>query len=306
MPYTINMNHEDYWIERAIDRDRAARKSEDKIIKELNKYTKEAFYEIRKELNDFYSKYATDNSITLQEAQMRLTPIEISEYREMLTQLEQLFEETNSVHVMLEINELTARAEITRMQSLLDSINVSLIKYSHNVQITMEDYLAGIYEREYRSTVTDAGASYIPPVHNVRAVMEIINYPYAGAMFSDRVWRNKRQLLNWINDELTKHIIKGSSVQRMAKDLMDKANVLKYQAERLVRTETNFVMTQGHLNGYKDANIKQYKILAHIDGRTSEICRRKNGQIINISDSIVGTNCPPFHPNCRTTIIPVI
>lgn len=92
----------------------------------------------------------------------------------------------------------------------------------------------------------------------------------------------------------------------MSKDLMNRCDVLYYQAARLVRTETNYVMNQGHLNGYKDAGIKEYKFLAFIDNRTSPQCKELDGQIINANDATVGTNLPPLHPNCRSTIIPIV
>ena len=90
----------------------------------------------------------------------------------------------------------------------MDSINVELIKYSHNVQISIEDHLSGVYRREFESALQGLNVA-IKPVINTEAIKAIINYPYAGAMFSDRVWRNKSQLLNWIEDDLTKNLIKG-------------------------------------------------------------------------------------------------
>lgn len=92
----------------------------------------------------------------------------------------------------------------------------------------------------------------------------------------------------------------------MSKDLMNRCDVLYHQAARLVRTETNYVMNQGHLNGYKDAGIKEYKFLAFIDHRTSPQCKGLDGQVIDANDATVGTNLPPLHPNCRSTIIPIV
>lgn len=303
--YYRGMRSREYWIERLIDRDIFARKSEDELLRELNKSNREAFLEIRRILNDWYNRYAIDNNITLQEAQRMLSPVEFNEYRETMAILRKLYNETNDPHIYEEIIKLNTRANITRKMALMDSINVELIKYSHNVQISIEDHLTGVYRREYESALQGLNIP-IKPVINTEAIKEIINYPYAGAMFSDRIWRNKNQLINWIEDDLTKNLIKGTSVQNMAADLKNRSNTAYYQAERLVRTETNYALNQGHLNGYKKAGIKKYEILAHIDERTSEICRKKNREVINVMEAIVGTNLPPFHPNCRTTIIPVI
>jgi SPP1 gp7 family putative phage head morphogenesis protein len=299
------MPSREYWLERALDKDIAAKKSEDKLISELNNLYKQSFKEVKKELNNWYNDYAINNSITLQEAQRLLTPIEMKQYQEHIKTLRQLYNASHNPFVLEQINKLQSRAYVTRQMALLDSIDKVLIETSNNVQIAMEDHLINMYQREYKDTLKTLGVKNIP-VTPVAAVKEIINYPYAGAMFSDRIWRNKQQLLNYINDDLAKGLIKGSSIQNMSKDLMERCNTLYFQAARLVRTETNYAMTQGHKNGYIDAGLTQYEFLAEIDARTSAICKKSDGQIFNLDNAIVGTNMPPMHPNCRSTILPVI
>ena len=38
--------------------------------------------------------------------------------------------------------------------------------------------------------------------------------------------------------------------------------------------------------------------------KTSDICQEMDGKVFNVSEARVGENSPPFHPNCRTAIIP--
>lgn len=304
--YHSGMGSRDFWIERLLDRDLYARATEDELLRRLNKHNRDAYVEIRMLLNDWYNRYAIDNNITFQEAQRELTPVEFNQYREAMAALRQEYEENNDPHIEAEIIKLNTRANITRKMALMDAINIELIKYSHNIQISIEDHLIGVYRREFEAALQGLDIP-IKPVVPTEAVKAIIDYPYAGAQFSDRIWRNKDQLLNWINDDLTKNLIKGTSVQKMAADLKERCDTAYKHAERLVRTETNYALNQGHLNGYKKAGVKKYEILAKLDARTSTICREKNGQIVEIEEGgQVGENCPPFHPNCRSTIIPII
>lgn len=303
--YSPNMGSREYWLERALDRDLFARQSEDEILRQINQKYAAAFREIQRDLNDFYVRYANESGLTLQQVQQQLTPIEMRDYRYMMRELDRLHRLYPNEQVLQEMQILSNRAYVTRQMALMDSINIKLIETAADVQVTMQDYLEGIYRREYAAALEGLGASsgvVIP----AGAIREIIEYPYAGAMFSDRIWRNKNQLLNYINDDLVKGIIKGSSIQNMSRDLMNRCNVLYYQAERLVRTETNYCMTQGHLNGYKDAGIEQYQFIAFLDNRTSPQCKNNNERTFNIRDGQAGTNLPPLHPNCRSTIIPVI
>ena len=303
--YTRGMGSRAYWEERMLDRDLFARQTEDEVLRIINSKYQAAFREIRRDLNDFYNRYATENGLTLQQLQQRLSPIEMREYQAQMRELQRMYSQYQSERILQEMQILSNRAYITRQMALLDSINIKLIETAHNVQITMQDHLEGIYRREYAAALEGLGVNsnvVIP----TRAVREIIEYPYAGAMFSDRIWRNKDQLLNYINDDLVKGIIKGSSIQNMSKDLMNRCNTLYYQAERLVRTETNYAMTQGHLNGYKDAGIEQYQFFAFIDNRTSRQCKTLDNMVYDIREAQAGTNLPPMHPNCRSTIIPII
>ena len=75
---------------------------------------------------------------------------------------------------------------------------------------------------------------------------------------------------------------------------------------RLMRTEVNYINNKASIQAYKEKGIKQYIFVAVLDLRTSKICSEKDGEIINIDDLVVGVNCPPLHPNCRSTVIPYI
>lgn len=306
MPYTPNMGSPAYWRERALDRDAAARLSEDELISQVNRLYSQAFREIKREFNDWYNTYATENGLTHQEAQRVLTPIQMQQYQNHITTLRRLYNASHNPHLLTEINRLSSRAYLTQQMALMDAIDAILIETAHNVQISLEDHLINMYQREYQNTLEslDMAGTVVTPVN---AIKEIIEYPYAGAMFSDRIWNNKNQLLNYINNDLSKHLIKGSSVQRMAAELMNRCNSLYYQASRLIRTETNYAMTQGTLNAYTDSGVvQQYEFLAALDHRTSPQCRARDGQVFALTDASIGNNLPPLHPNCRSTIIPII
>ena len=304
-PYYTNMSNEDYWIQRDKDKDKSLKKKEDELVKELEKAYKQAFKDIKFELYEFYDKYAKDNKISMTEARKSLSAIDIKKYKSKLDELNKLYKKTGNEKYLMEYKKLSARAKVTRLISLLDTINVELSKISVTVQTTIEDYLIGLYTDEYSDILKEFNIKNDTNI-NTDAIKEIINYPYAGRQFSDRVWSNKEKLLNYIENDLTTGLIRGLSIQKMSKKLMDKLEVLYYEAERLVRTETNYIQNQAHLNGYDRAGQKRYKISAHLDSRTSDICKSQDGKIYYLKDAQTGINMPPFHPNCRSRIIPVV
>lgn len=303
--YYAGQGSRSYWRERLYDKMHSLQKAEDRVLRDINKAYNRAFNEINRELNDFYVQYASDNHITLQQAQQRLTPIEDREYRQRIEQLKRAYQATRDENILSEIAQLSSRKEVTRYQALLDSISAKLIEVSDNVQITLDDYLNGAYTRGYNDSLENMQIN--KTVINHRSVEEIIRYPYSGAMFSDRIWRNKRQLLNWINDDLTKGMVRGDSIQKMGQSLRQRCHVAKYQAERLVRTESCYAYTQGSLHGYEDSKlVNAVEIMIAGDQRTCPGCMDNDGVVVPLNEARAGDTIPPFHPFCRCCIAPLV
>ena len=151
---------------------------------------------------------------------------------------------------------------------------------------------------------TGVGASFLLP--QPERVKEILNYPWSGAKFSDRIWRDKEKLAVTLQDTLNQGFVRGLGANQMAEMLAAKMEVSKHHAVTLVQTETAYVAGQGTAEGYKSAGLDEYQILATLDGRTSQVCRKQDGRRYRVSEIRVGSNYPPFHARCRTTTIPVI
>lgn len=299
------LSNKSYWLKRSEELDKVATKVEKEVMKELSALYRDAFRSIEKEVNDFMMQYAKDHKLDYATVTQTLTPIDLAEYNQKIEELYAMYRDTGSEYIKIEIDRLNARAKITRLQALQDAINVELTKVTHEYQMTLEDTLIGLFTEQYKEVSELLGI--MAPVINREAIKTIIEYPYAGKMFSDRIWDNKDALVKHIKQNLTAGIIRGDSIQKMSRQLKKDLNVLYYQAERLVRTETNYAMNQGHLKGYEDSGVvEKYEFLAAIDSRTSKLCKNQNGKVYKLSDATVGVNFPPLHPHCRSTVIPVL
>lgn len=299
------LSNKSYWLKRSEELDKVAKMTEKEVMKKLSALYRDAFRSIEKEVNDFMMKYAVDHKLDYATVTQMLTPIDLAEYNQKIEELYAVYRDTGSEYIKIEIDRLNARAKITRLQALQDAINVELTKVTHEYQMTLEDTLIGLFTEQYKEVSELLGI--MAPVINREAIKTIIEYPYAGKMFSDRIWDNKDALVKHIKQNLTAGIIRGDSIQKMSRQLKKDLNVLYYQAERLVRTETNYAMNQGHLKGYADSGVvEKYEFLAAIDSRTSKLCKNQNGKVYKLSDATVGVNFPPLHPHCRSTVIPVL
>jgi SPP1 gp7 family putative phage head morphogenesis protein len=76
----------------------------------------------------------------------------------------------------------------------------------------------------------------------------------------------------------------------------------------IARTELNRASNEGALSGYKQSGLKGKKTwLAKLDKDTSPICRFLNGKSVGLNEKFVYKgeeyDCPPSHPNCRSTLV---
>ena len=299
------LSNKSYWLKRSEELDKVAKMTEKEVMKKLSALYRDAFRSIEKEVNDFMMKYAVDHKLDYATVTQMLTPIDLAEYNEKIQELHAMYRDTKSEYIKIEIERLKARSKITRLRALQDAINVELCKVTHEYQMTLEDALIGLFSDQYTKACELMGV--MAPGIPREAIKKIIEYPYAGKMFSDRIWDNKDALVKYIQQDLTVGIIRGDSIQKMARQLKKDLKVLYYQAERLVRTETNYAMNQAHLKGYKDSGVvEKYEFLAAHDKRTSKLCRDLDGKMFELSKAVVGENYPPMHPNCRSTVVPVL
>ena len=289
------LSNKSYWLKRSEELDKVAKMTEKEVMKKLSALYRDAFRSIEKEVNDFMMKYAVDHKLDYATVTQMLTPIDLAEYNEKIQELHAMYRDTKSEYIKIEIERLKARSKITRLRALQDAINVELCKVTHEYQMTLEDTLIGLFSDQYTKACELMGV--MAPGIPREAIKKIIEYPYAGKMFSDRIWDNKDALVKYIQQDLTVGIIRGDSIQKMARQLKKDLKVLYYQAERLVRTETNYAMNQAHLKGYKDSGVvEKYEFLAAHDKRTSKLCRDLDGEMFELSKAVVGENYPPMHP----------
>lgn len=289
------LSNKSYWLKRSEELEKVAKMTEKEVMKKLSALYRDAFRSIEKEVNDFMMKYAVDHKLDYATVTQMLTPIDLAEYNEKIQELHAMYRDTKSEYIKIEIERLKARSKITRLRALQDAINVELCKVTHEYQMTLEDTLIGLFSAQYEKACELMGV--MAPGIPREAIKKIIEYPYAGKMFSDRIWDNKDALVKYIQQDLTVGIIRGDSIQKMARQLKKDLKVLYYQAERLVRTETNYAMNQAHLKGYKDSGVvEKYEFLAAHDKRTSKLCRDLDGEMFELSKAVVGENYPPMHP----------
>lgn len=143
-------------------------------------------------------------------------------------------------------------------------------------------------------------------VPDLQGLLRAMDTAWSGRNYSARIWRNTDHLAQMLEDEIEAAFLSGKSVRRMAKVIMDRFGVGYRAAECLMRTETSYVQNQTAAQSYRDAGCTEYEILTASDRRTCSRCAAQNGRRYLFTEMQAGENAPPFHPNCRCTVLPVV
>lgn len=113
-----------------------------------------------------------------------------------------------------------------------------------------------------------------------------------GQEFSDRIWKNKRQLLKELTTALNDFASRGESAYDMERYLSKRLGVSEFCAYRIARTETAHAQVSGQVDKYKEMGFTHGIFKA--DDPCDE-CGSHDGERYTL-DQIRGLI--PKHPNC--------
>ncbi|EJO5347149.1 minor capsid protein [Clostridium botulinum] len=302
------MNNIEYWKKREEAKVNKQFKKADALEKELKEQYEVALEEINKKIIYFYEKYAKDNDMTYKEATMFLTCKEYSRWRKTLEVYIRDIEYSEDELLQLELNTLAMKSRIRRLDNLKTDISVELSKLYKNQLEKTTELLSNITKDTYYETVYKIqvfkGIGHEFGKLDKNTINSILEYPWSGENYSNRIWKQKDKLANTLKQELTQKFIQGKDVRSTAKTIADKMNVSYKNACTLVQTESAYISSEATARGYEATGVEQYQILATLDIRTSSICREQDGKVYDLKDKTIGVNYPPFHIRCRTTTIP--
>ena len=275
----------------------------------LQKEYMDALNQLQKDVSDFYVRFGTENGMTYSAAVKHLSKVELRTFRNKLEEYTKLIDE-GDVQLLAEIKDLVAKEKVTRLEGLMVDIRTELVKLGVFEQEGLHEHLTSTFKENYIGAtagirgIAEVKASFAK--FSTKLIEETIKFPWSGESFSDIIWGNSNQLAVELKRELTQGFIKGSSIQKMSSNIAKRMDNSYKNAMRVVRTESAHVLNKSAIMSYADAGVENVEFLAVMDGKTSAICFNLNGDIIPLKDAVPGVNMPPLHPNCRSTILPVL
>lgn len=200
------------------------------------------------------------------------------------------------------------QSALTRSRGLFEQIGEQIKALGQKEQITFRQGLSNIYTDQFLRQVYDLGQSITVKANfnrlNPALLQKTLDYPWSGAMFSDRLWQDKERLGRNLRVGLTQSMILGEGIPQITDRINKGIDTARYNAERVARTETKRVTYCAHDDVYKDTGVEElkYRCANGGDSRTCQYCRADNGKVFKRGEEPT----LPRHPNCRCVYIPVV
>ena len=293
-----------FWEMRQAEMYQAGEMRVNQYFARLEKAFNQTKRELQKTIEAFYFRYAKENGLSYAEAQKRLDKEELGELKDFIALAMQNIGKYNQT-----VNNMSIKARITRYQALEAEVDAILRQlYAVDYEAMAEETMREVYEESYYHTWYNidqyrgfhAAFSKVEP----RTVEALLEYPFNGANFSSRLWKQKDHLQTQLMESLTTMMIQGRHPSTLAKDFAKKMQSKKFDAYRLLHTESSFLMSEATHAGYKEDGIEKYQILATLDSKTCGVCGDLDRKVYEVDKAVVGVNMPPFHPLCRCTDTP--
>ncbi len=293
-----------YWQERQELKYLAGEQKVNDYYTGLKRSFEQAKREIQSVINDFYWRYAQENGVTYASAQLLLSRAEIGELQDFIDKVKD-----NVGRYDQELNNMSIRARITRYEALQKQVDALLqqlysVEYQINGEQLMKDVYTDSYYRSWYNIDQYHGFHQEFAQVSTQAIEELITYPFDGAGFSTRIWKQKDHMLQQLNESITSMLIQGRNPQTLAKDFSKKFETKEFEAYRLLHTEGSFIMEQASQVAYKEDGVEKYKWLATLDIKTCERCRERDGKTYDVDKAVAGVNMPPLHSFDRCTTVP--
>lgn len=136
----------------------------------------------------------------------------------------------------------------------------------------------------------------------------IMNYPWSGKTFSNRLWGNVSKLEQNLSKAVTNAIASGEGLAESLKTTRGNseiADMFKLESskfdnaiENLVRTEYSHFAVEGIKASFKATGVPAGQVFTAEDERVCSICGKKHKQVVEEGDE------PPYHGRCRCTLMP--
>ena len=305
------MRNAEYWRGRFSILEENAHKQSDQYLQNLEDMFMDAQRTVQADIERWYGRFATNNGISLTEARKLLTTGQLEEFHWTVEQYIKAGQQNNlSAEWLKKLENASAKFHVSRLEAIQLQIQQQIeLLYGNQLdgvdsllkQIVSDGYTHGAFTIQ-----KGLGLGWDITALNQKKLETLLSKPWTtdGRTFSDRIWLKKRELVGTVHKELTQGLLRGDSPQKITDAIKNRFKVSRYQAGRLVHTETTYFNAISTKQVYQDLGVQSVEILETLDSHTCPLCQPLDGTVIPLAQYEPGVTVPPFHPNCRGTTCP--
>lgn len=304
------MSNQEYWKNRAAwrmyeDMEKAEGTADDiaKVYLRSSKY-------LQLQMEGIFEKYQTVHKLSETEARELLDSMDSTTVQEMLRKLKNGESEKSKKELLAKLEAPAYQTRISRLAELqkqIDAVMQNIYQLEQQISTAFYESLAkDAYYQSIFEIQKQTGLVFSFAHISSKQIDRVLSMNWSGQHYSSRIWKNTSELAQTLKEETLVSLLTGRTDRETAEVISKRFASGAMQARRLVRTESCFVSGELTARSYEECGIEEYRYLAVLDLRTSEICRSLDNKTFPVSERKAGENYPPMHPWCRSTTIAVI
>ena len=293
------MSSNTYWRDRELEWKKKRLKDEQEYADEIKEIYANMLDSVEKEIESFFSRYASKEGITMSEAKKKVSNIDIKAYQRKAKKY--VKEKNFSDEANKEMRLYNLAMKVNRLELLKANIGLELVAGHDELKSYTGDKLEGAYLEEIKRNASILGDTVID---NAKTAKTVADSSFKNATFSERIWLNQDQLKNSLSGVLSNALIQGKNPREFIPLIRKKFDVSRCNAERLLRTEIARVQTQAQAESYEANGIDEYEYVACSLKDVCPLCKEMDGKTFKLKDMEIGKNAPPLHPNCHCATAP--
>ncbi|MFT8630727.1 minor capsid protein [Liquorilactobacillus hordei] len=130
--------------------------------------------------------------------------------------------------------------------------------------------------------------------NKLKQIDELVNGTIDKTLWSDRLWSNMDALRSDLLKDMKHSLLTHHNPVTRTNELRKRYSVARYQAERILRTESSRVMAQSGIDSIQKAGYG--KVVWVANSKACDECQSHIGEVYTLKQA---QGVLPFHPNCR-------
>nr|WP_313795207.1 minor capsid protein [Staphylococcus warneri] len=290
-----------YWEDRAKEIIKEETLSDQEMSREIERIVNGMIEDIEKEISAFYSRYATREGISLEDAKKKVDAVDVIKFANQAKKYVDTQDFSDRANE--ELRAYNTKMYVSREELLKAQIGL-LVTYTYaKLESQMRNYMESAYYRALKQQAGILGET-LQVAHT--DVKTIVLAPFQNSNWSRRLWRDMKLTRIQVQRAVNHVILRGRHPYEFVKELRKESGNSTYEIRRLLITETARVQTLATKQHMLETSgpDAEYKYVAKIDGKTTKTCKGLNGEVFKVKEMTPGVNAPPMHPFCRSSVVP--